>query len=305
MVEDEDQTLVLSNMQKVLEKTDDDAKHTHACLLGVGGELNGTLLDLKPGITKIGRAKDTNHCLGFDGISRYHFYIDLNAQTRQARIRDMGSSNGTFVNNERISGSVELKKGDVIKVGVVAFQFIPPGDPERLTYDHLTKAANTDELTGCFNKAYFLKALDTAVKKSKVTQESLSLIVFDIDHFKKLNDGYGHDAGDYVLHKLGGLIRRSGIREGDVIARYGGEEFVVLLPARGVFQAAKVAERIREMVESHPFTYDLSELEVTVSLGVAQLSPQGMSPKALFKQADQALYEAKSNGRNQVSLAVK
>src|SRR5690606_23453855 len=118
------------------------------------------------------------------------------------------------------------KQGDTIKVGTVALKYIPKGDPERLTYDKLHLEANTDGLTQCFNKTFFNRCLDLEVKKSRLTGKPLTLVIFDLDFFKKLNDNYGHDAGDYVLKDMSNIIRANGIREGDIFARYGGEEFV-------------------------------------------------------------------------------
>ena len=103
-------------------------------------------------------------------------------------VEDAGSKNGTFLNNQKIEGAVVLNKGDMIKVGSMALKFLPKGDPERLTYDKLNLEANTDAHTGCYNKGYFNNAIALEVKKSKVTGDPLSLILFDLDHFKHLND---------------------------------------------------------------------------------------------------------------------
>ena len=214
----------------------------------------------------------------------------------------MGSSNGTFVNNQKIEGSPELIKGDHIKIGSVALKFLPKGDTERLTYDKLQEDANTDGLTKCYNKMYFNKKLDLEVKKSKVTGQPLSLIIFDLDHFKHLNDNYGHDAGDYVLAEKANILRDNGIRKGDTFARYGGEEFVVLLPNTNLKQAFEIAERLRKLVFEHEFIYDGKRLPVAASIGVADYRQGVNTGTDLFKRADSAVFKSKDGGRNQVSF---
>ena len=215
---------------------------------------------------------------------------------------DLGSRNGSFLNNKRVKRPTVLKQGDVIKLGIVALKFIPKGDPERLTYDKLNREANTDGLTQCYNKMYFNQACDLAVKKCKVTGDPLTIIIFDIDYFKKLNDNHGHDAGDYVLKEMAKVIRENGTREDDVFARYGGEEFVVLLPKTNLKQSYQIAERIRKLVEEYSFTYEGKGLPITISVGLADYRPGVDSGTDLFKRADQAVYLSKSNGRNQVNF---
>lgn len=202
----------------------------------VGGPLNGTIFDLKNSETSAGRNPDNSIPLEFNGISRYHFKVKEAGEGHT--VEDAGSKNGTFLNNQKIEGVVELNKGDMIKIGEIAMKYLPKGDTERLTYDKLQLEANTDGHTGCFNKTYFNGQLDLQVKKSKLTGDPLSLIIFDLDHFKKLNDNYGHDAGDFVLKEMAQLIRKNGVREDhDIFARYGGEEFCILLPKTNIKQA--------------------------------------------------------------------
>jgi diguanylate cyclase (GGDEF)-like protein len=140
------------------------------------------------------------------------------------------------------------------------------------------------------------------VNKCKVTGDPLSLIIFDLDHFKKLNDNYGHDAGDYVLKEKAQLIRSNGIREQDVFARYGGEEFVILLPKTNLKQSFEIAERLRKLIESKEFMYDGKRLPVTASIGVADYRQGVITGTDLFKRADEAVYKAKEGGRNQVQF---
>ncbi len=301
---DDNSTLVITNIYDALNSSDDEAKFKPACLVVVGGDLNGTLFDLV-GKTTVGRGPNNTIPLEFQGISRQHFQIsveDISETEASAVIEDLESSNGTFLNNSRIEGKKVLKKNDIIKVGTIAFKYLPKGDPERLTYDKLHEEANTDGLTKCYNKSYFNNALDLEVKKSKVTGAPLSLIIFDLDHFKRLNDNYGHDAGDFVLKEMANIIRNHGIREGDIFARYGGEEFVVLLPKTNLKHSFEIAERLRRMIEDHAFNYESQKLPVTASIGVADYRKGVETGTDLFKRADQSVYQSKQNGRNQVNF---
>lgn len=296
----DDATLVLTDIKAALASANKEAEDKPAALLVVGGELNGTLFDLTEQELTVGRSAKCDIPLEFNGISREHF--KLNAIENGYNVEDLGSRNGTFLNNSKIETPTELQKGDIIKMGAIALKYLPKGDPERLTYDKLQLEANTDGLTGCYNKSYFNKKLDIEVKKSKVTGTPLSLIVFDLDHFKKLNDNYGHDAGDYVLKELAEVIRTNGIRDTDIFARYGGEEFVVLLPKTNIKQSYEIAERLRKGVETHDFIYDDNKLPVTASIGVSDYR-QGVSTGTdLFKRADSAVYKSKEGGRNQVNF---
>lgn len=297
---DDNATLVITDIHAALAASDNEAAEKPACFLVVGGELNGAIFDLNDGDNVVGRNPDCAIPLEFNGISRQHFKANMNAGV--CVVEDMGSSNGTFVNNTKIEGKTELKKGDMVKLGAIALKYLPQGDTERLTYDKLQEEANTDGLTRCYNKMYFNKKLDLEVKKSKLIGSPLSLIIFDLDHFKHLNDNYGHDAGDYVLKEMAELLRENGIRKGDVFARYGGEEFVVLLPSTNLKQAFEIAERLRKLVEKHAFVYDEKRLPVTASIGVADYRQGVNTGTDLFKRADSAVYKSKEGGRNQVNF---
>lgn len=297
----DDSTVVITDIKAALASADKEAQQKPAALLVVGGDLNGTIFDLKTEVTTVGRFPDNSIPLEFNGISRYHFKVSQVSE-ESFTVEDTGSKNGTFVNNQKIEGAVALNKGDMIKVGAIALKYLPKGDPERLTYDKLNLEANTDAHTGCFNKGYFNNAIALEVKKSKVTGEPLSLIIFDLDHFKGLNDNYGHDAGDYVLKAMAEVIRNHGVRENDIFARYGGEEFVILLPKTNLKQAFEIAERLRKLVEQTNFTYDDQKLPVTASIGVADYRKGVNTGTDLFKRADSAVYKAKEGGRNQVQF---
>lgn len=296
----DDNTIVLTDIKAALASAENEAAEKPAALLVVGGDLNGTIFDIVGDSISAGRSPENHIPLEFNGISRYHFKIQDSANGHF--IEDSGSRNGTFVNNKKIDGPSQLNKGDIIKLGNIALKYLPKGDPERLTYDKLQHEANTDKHTGCYNKSYFNGANDLEVKKSKVTGDPLSLIVFDLDHFKNLNDTHGHDAGDYVLKEIAFIIKKNGVRDQDVFARYGGEEFVILLPKTNLQQAFDIADRLRKLVESHHFIYEDKKLPVTASIGVADYRQGVTSGTDLFKRADEAVYKSKEGGRNQVNF---
>jgi two-component system cell cycle response regulator len=299
--DEENATMVITDIKAALAATDDEAASKPACLLAVGGELNGTIFDLLAGQNVVGRSPDNQIPLEFNGISRKHFQIKI-VSDKETLIEDAGSSNGTFVNNAKIEGSVPLNKGDIIKIGSIALKFLPKGDTERLAYDQLQLEAQTDGMTQCFNKKYFIDRIELEIKKCKVTGNPLSLIFFDLDHFKSLNDNYGHDAGDYVLKEKAKIIRENGIRDGDTFARYGGEEFVVLLPNTNLKQGFEIAERLRKMIEKHDFIYDGQKLPVTASIGIADYRQGIENGTDLIIRSDKAVYQSKKGGRNQVNF---
>lgn len=299
MSDDNNATVVITDIRKALASLEEEAKQKPACLLVVGGELNGTIFNLPGGETVVGRNPDCSIPLDFHGVSRKHFAITVTED--KAVVTDLGSSNGTYLNNQKLEKPSELKRSDVIKIGAIAMKFLPKGDPERLTYDKLHEEANTDGLTKCYNKTFFNNQLELEVKKCKVTGKPLSLIIFDLDHFKKLNDNYGHDAGDFVLKEKARLVRENGIRQGDVFARYGGEEFCILLPNTNLKQGFEIAERLRKLVEKHEFIYEGKRLPVTASIGVADYRQGVNNGTDLFKRADSAVYKSKEGGRNQVN----
>lgn len=300
MSDDSNSTVVITDIRKALAASEEEAKTKPACLLVVGGELNGSIFNLPVGEIVVGRNPDCTIPLDFHGISRRHFTISVDDS--EATLTDLQSANGTYLNNNKVTEPIVLKRGDMIKIGSVAMKFLPKGDPERLTYDKLLEEAHTDGLTKCFNKTYFNNALELEVKKSKVTGKPLTLIIFDLDHFKKLNDNYGHDAGDYVLKEKSHIIRDHGIRQGDIFARYGGEEFCILLPNTNLKQGFEIAERLRSLIQKHEFIYDGKRLPVTASVGIADYRQGVNTGTDLFKRADSAVYKSKEGGRNQVNF---
>jgi two-component system cell cycle response regulator len=174
-------------------------------------------------------------------------------------------------------------------------------DALKSNYQQTISRAITDGLTGLYNRHYLNAHLDNLVRQSLNNNKPLSIVIMDMDHFKQVNDTYGHDVGDQVLKQLSDIIIKS-IRSADLAARFGGEEFVVLMPETDTQQASDAAERIRKTIENTPFkvTHEVGELKKTVSIGVAFLNEMGDTGAALLKRADEALYRAKNSGRNKV-----
>jgi diguanylate cyclase (GGDEF)-like protein len=147
------------------------------------------------------------------------------------------------------------------------------------------------------------EVLEVQFKRAKALRKAMSVVFFDIDDLKQINDTYGHDCGDCALAAVGSVVRASGLREGDLAGRYGGDEFLVVLASVEPDQAASVAERIRKRIESHVFEYDARTIPITVSVGVAAVGDDVRTATDLYRAADTALYESKRNGRNQVTRA--
>ena len=272
-----------------------------ACLIAIAGEITGSLFDLGQDKITIGRGTSCQISLNFNGISRNH--CEIIKRDKDFFITDLNSSNGTSINGQKITNPIKLKKEDNIQIGTFILKFVPEGDPERETYEKLQQDANTDGLTGAYNKTYCMKALDLEMKKSLVSGYPLSLVILDLDHFKKLNDTYGHDAGDFVLKNVSKLIQdKIKSIEGTIFARYGGEEFVLLCPNTAIKNAFEISETIRGDIEKTPFKYDGHDIKITVSIGIADYRQGVKTSKDLFKRADEAVYQSKNSGRNQVNF---
>lgn len=298
-----DKTTVLHNDQDSLNVELQKAKEQEACLIIIRGTPQGHRFFLTQKEMTIGRDPTADISITDNGISRKHALITRSGE--QVTLSDLGSSNGTFINDKKIQTGtpVTLAKEDMIKIGKSIFKFLPAGELEILFYGNLDIAAHTDSLTKAYNKGYLMEALEAEFKRAKALHNDFSLIFFDLDHFKKVNDTFGHDAGDYVLRELAQLIRASQLRPKDVFGRYGGEEFVILLGQTNLTAALPIGEKIRAAIQAHPFIYEGKRLPVTSSVGVAELTTAMESPQTLLKAADQALYTAKAAGRNRVVAA--
>lgn len=251
----------------------------------------------------VGRSIDCSIQLDDKSVSRNHARLIVNGS--DVSIVDLGSANKTVVNGNILvpMNPFRLKNNDQIKAGNLILKFLEKGNIEAFTNRELNEKAAKDALTGAHTKGALLDRAPELIKRSEVLTEELSLIVLDIDYFKKINDQFGHPAGDFVLKKMSEVITGKMVRSNDFFARYGGEEFVILLSNTPLKAATEVAERIRTTIETTDFTFENKKIPVTVSLGVAVRQNDEPDWEAFFKRGDSALYQSKQGGRNRVTVA--
>jgi diguanylate cyclase (GGDEF)-like protein len=248
----------------------------------------------------LGRGEDCDLQVRDNSVSRRHARIDRSAQGYT--ILDMKSSNGTYINNVQVSVEKPslLQDGDYLRIGDCIFRFLSSGNVEAEYHEEIYRLTILDPLTQIHNKRYLLEFLDREVLRTVRHSRPLSLVMFDLDYFKSINDQHGHLAGDYVLREVASCVQKA-VRREDLLARYGGEEFAMVLVETRLKEAIHVAERIRGMVQKYHFQFESKQLSPTISLGVAEcpLDSHG-SVNALIQKADENLYKAKQNGRNRV-----
>ncbi|MBE7447880.1 MAG: GGDEF domain-containing protein [Kofleriaceae bacterium] len=246
----------------------------------------------------VGRDTDADLVISRSAVSRQHAQLALDEQSEWWAI-DMGSTNGTFVNELKIQRQ-RLSDGDQVRFGDAIFKFLSGANVESAYHEEIYRMTILDGLTGIHNKRYFLEFLDRELAGAKRHGHALSLVMFDIDFFKKVNDEKGHLAGDHVLKEVSNRIKTRMRRE-DLFARYGGEEFACILASTGLEGAVIFAEHLRSLVAERPVMFDNQPIPVTVSLGVAcAYNEPNLDPPTLIKRADDNLYAAKRGGRNQV-----
>lgn len=274
--------------------------HEEACLVQIYGPLLGKKFVLEPGETTIGRGEGCEIALDLDNVSRRH--CTLLHKDEGVVLRDNDSTNGTYLNNVEVRGETPLRSGDLIKVGSAIFKFLFGGELgsiEAQYHEEIYRLTIVDGLTQVFNKRYLLEFLEREMARCLRHGRALSLVLLDLDHFKQVNDTYGHLAGDYVLRELAATLK-SRIRKEECFARYGGEEFALVLPETGHENTVYLADKLRNLIEQHAFVFEGKRLPVTFSAGVADLSAAHETALSFLKAADARLYEAKRAGRNRV-----
>jgi diguanylate cyclase (GGDEF)-like protein len=277
-------------------------KRDRAYLVVLAGTAVGEMYKIDTEQTIIGRGQKAQIRLMDDGISREHAQLVI--QGDRVLLEDLGSTNGTYCNGLKVDRK-ELVDGDKILVGsTTILKFTYHDNLDEIFQKQMYESALRDGLTRAFNKKYFTDRLESEFTFSARHSAPLSLLLFDIDHFKKVNDTHGHQAGDYVLSELSNLMAGS-LRVEDVFARYGGEEFGVICRGADSAQGQIVGERMRRAVEGMPFLYEGKRIPVTISLGLATLpDPSIKDANQLISAADTALYKSKNGGRNRVSVYV-
>lgn len=250
------------------------------------------------GTVTLGREPDNHIQLADASVSRHHACLEWMSDGYQ--LKDLGSTNGTFVNDCRVS-QCKLHGDETIRIGSFIFKFLPAGGIEAHYHTTVYSAMTRDGLTGAFNKSFLLDALDHEIARSYRSMRPMSVLILDIDHFKKINDTYGHLVGDEVLREFARRLNDSR-RQDDLLCRYGGEEFVMILSETNSPDAKSLAERCRLAIADQPIETSAGAISVTVSIGTTELllDDQRLSRTQLLEQADQQLYQAKKTGRNRV-----
>jgi diguanylate cyclase (GGDEF)-like protein len=243
----------------------------------------------------LGRGTNCDVQVDEHSVSRRHARIELTGEVFYAF--DLQSTNGTFVNEQPIE-QAPLNDGDYLRVGNCIYRFLAGGNVEADYHEEIYRMTIRDGLTDLANKRYFLEFLDRELSRSARHARPLTLLLFDIDRFKEVNDQFGHLGGDCALRELAALVRK-GIRKEELLARYGGEEFAVVLPEATIDSGIIVAERVRDIVAAQPFRYEAKPFALTISIGAAAtLGDETLTPEELIRRADECLYQAKGKGRN-------
>lgn len=290
-----DEATAVVNLADLRRHTTADTKNNHL-LVHVQGTEMGRVRSLAKPVTLIGRSTDADLWLGDDGVSRQH--AKLIKEGSSFVLEDLDSANGSFVQGERITRAT-LKDGDQIQLGPSAiFRYSITDDDHKALLEQLYSTSVTDALTGARNREFLDTLLVTEMSYAKRHGHDLSFVIFDLDHFKLVNDTYGHQAGDAVLIKVAEAVLGQ-LRAEDSLCRYGGEEFCVVLRNIDLNGATTMGERIRLVIESLNIQHEKFTLKVTCSVGCASSRELSEAdPAALIALADKRLYIAKDGGRN-------
>lgn len=265
-------------------------------LVVIAGAQLGARIDLHDVPLVVGRASGSDFRIDHPSVSRRHCKIWH--ENGRFLVRDLGSTNHTFVNDHPVA-QMALRDGDQVRVGETVFKFVLTGSLEERYHQVLYELATVDSLTGLLNRRKFRELLEQAVQQALNLRQPLSLAILDLDRFKSINDGLGHNAGDEVLRSVCATLRNS-FRAGETGGRLGGEEFAILLPDTSLDAAVHRAEGLRQILSSARYWIEEREIAVTASIGVAALGEKINTAAALMRHADQRLLLAKARGRNRV-----
>lgn len=288
----DDPTIQLPQLLKALELR--EGERLPAVILYDGDEIGG-LHTLTREETVIGRTAGADIVIPDPRVSRRHACIRKNGEG-SFEVVDLGSRDGTFLDGERVR-QAPLQNGSKVGIGgrILKFSLLDRSD---VAYQaRIVQMIHVDELTGLLTKRSFYRALETEIIRTERYEHPLAVLMIDLDHFKRINDTFGHLVGSQCLAEVGRLIRES-TRVIDVNGRYGGEEFVSFLPETDTSAALVVAERIRETLGARQFHYRDLAYNVRISIGIAIMPAHGRDVETLIQAADVALYRAKESGRN-------
>ena len=289
----------------------DDVRERRPALVFLRGELLAVPIPLERSEVTLGRALEADVRVNDLLASRLHARIltkrDPESGEAHYRIVDLGSKNGTIVNGRSVTEAV-LHDGDKIVIGEHLLRFELLDEIDREFQKQIHRLLVHDELTGLLTSKSFFSELRREAARAEAEERTFCVLMMDLDHFKAVNDTYGHLTGSQTLEEVGGCITRA-LRTGDVAARFGGEEFAAFLLDASVAQGLVAAERVRAAVEEQEFTITRPKSadekrthRITISVGVASFPDDGRDPIELIELADTALYRAKRNGRNCVCL---
>lgn len=270
-----------------------------ACVVVIHGEGLGKRVDVGERPIVVGRSRESDLHIPHPSVSRQHCSVWRDADGY--RVRDLGATNPTRVNEKRIEESA-LADGDHITVGETILKFISHASVEARYHEEVYQLATLDALTELCNRRHFLELLEKEIARALRHARPLALAIIDVDLFKRINDEYGHIAGDGVLRQIAEILRHH-VRGEDIAARIGGEEFAVLLPEAEPADAHTFAERLREAIASAAFAAGGVAQRITISIGLAELTESRSDRSTLMRAADAALYQAKDSGRNRVCRA--
>ena len=277
------------------------AEGGRGCLLQIyPAGSNSELMRLEQGRTLLGRDTICDISINDNAVSRVHASIDL--VDSAYFLSDLNSTNGTYVNDQMLRGRMPLAGGELIRLGGCILKFMNSMDEEANYHAVVHELMIRNSLTNAFNRSCLIPLIEKELLNCRHSSQFVSLIVLDIDHFKKINDQHGHLVGDEVLRILCERIR-SQLRQDDMLARFGGEEFVIVCRHSSVKNAQRMAERIRLTISSDPFQTQAGPVSVTCSLGVAESDGIRLATcDELISAADSLLYRAKGEGRNRVQV---
>ena len=268
------------------------------CLLGPE-ELIGQSWPINKTKISVGRSRKCDICIPDPSLSKKHLVL-CQDKNNKILIADQNSTNGTLINETKLTANklVELEDNHKIALGKTVLRFLDKNNPEIVYVQENFEKAFQDPLTEVSNRFALESRAPALFKQSRQYRQPLSLIIFDIDHFKKVNDTYGHLAGDFVLKEVVRVVKPC-FRSKDLFARSGGEEFCIIIQSQ-VQRAQSAIENARQKVEKHLFQYKTKKIQVTISAGVACRQKEDKKWQELYERADKKLYEAKKAGRNKI-----
>ena len=295
------ETTIIVNRNLLKQHADIGSQRDQAYLIVISGPHVGRMFKVGDHELVMGRSPKVDLQLNDVGVSRQHARIRTEAES--VFVEDLSSANGTFINGRRVEALHQLQDGDKITLGtttILKFTYHDKLDED--FQKHMFDAALRDGLTKAYNKKYLMNHLRSEMSYALRHASYLSLLMFDVDHFKPINDTYGHLAGDRILQRLSALSMES-VRSEDTFARYGGEEFAVVCRGISIKQCASLGNRIRKAVETSDFVYEGQKIDVTISVGVSGIPEYpARTSDELIAAADEALYAAKNSGRNRVMV---